>query len=80
MAVKATFFTVFTVFFAHRTTPRLYATQRQKVQNLPPVQVKRTFFERTWILGNPPKRQFYRNLQCFVPICNADFDAEICIP
>ena len=75
MAVNV-FFAVFTLFFAHCTTPRLYATQRQKVQNLPPVQVKRTFFERTWIPGNPPKRQFYRNLQCFVPICNADFEAQ----
>ena len=79
MAVNAIFYGFYSVFCTSHNT-RLYATQRQKVQNLPPVQVNRTFFKRTWIPGNPPKRQFYRNLQCFVPICNADFDAEICIP
>ena len=34
------------------------------------------FLEWTWIPANPPKRQFYRNLQCFVHICNTDFEVQ----
>ena len=64
------FLRVFTMFFTYRTTQRLYATQFQKLQNVPSVQEKRTIFARTCIPANSPKRQFYRNLQCFLHICN----------
>ena len=57
------------MFFTHRTTQRLYATQLQKLQ-VPPVQEKCTIFARTCIPARSPKRQFYRNLKCFLHICN----------
>ena len=70
------FYLVFPAFFTRRTRRRLYATQRQKVQNLPLVQEKRIFLERTWIPANPPKRQFYRNLQCFAHVCSTGFEVQ----
>ena len=58
--------------FTHRTTQRLYATQLQKLRNVPPVQI----FARTCIPANSPKRQFCRNLQCFLHICNTHFEPQ----